>query len=235
VHVNVDLKRKLVAGVVVAIALAGGSVAIASTQFGSPQQESEAIVKDAANQLGIEPTRLSNALKQALKNRVDAAVGAGRITKEEGEALKERIDSGELPFFFGGPGFRHGHFAHFGDLEVAADYLELGEVELRTQLKSGKSLAQIARDRDKSVDGLVDAIVDAAKEKLDDAVEAGRLSDERRDAIVEDLPDRVRDLVNRTPRDRSEFRFEFRGPRGGFGFGFRGPPISELPLTGPTA
>ena len=222
---NVDLKRKLVAAGVVAVALAGGGAAIAATQLGSPKEESQAIVDDAARQLGIEPDRLNDALRQALKNRVDAAVADGRLTREEGDALKARIDSGELPLFFGGRGFHHHRpFAHFADLEVAADYLGLNQAELRAQLENGKSLAQIARDRDKSVDGLVDAIVNAVEKKLDDAVDAGRLTDSQRDRIVANLPERIRELVNRTPRERSRFRFEFRGPRGGFGFRFRGPP-----------
>jgi hypothetical protein len=223
---DVKLKRKLVALVVAVVAVAAAGAAVAATTLGSPQEESQAIVNDAANQLGIEPGKLSGALKQALKNRVDAAVADGRMTKEEGDALKSAIDSGELPLFFGGPALGHfRHFAHFADLGVAADYLGLSRTELRTELENGKSLAQIARDRDKSVDGLVDALVDAAEKKLDAAVDAGRMSDAQRDRIAADLPGRIRELVNRSPRDRDGFRFRFRGPSGGFGYRFDPPPL----------
>jgi polyhydroxyalkanoate synthesis regulator phasin len=206
---NIPLKRKLVAAVVIGVAAAGAGGAIAASQLGSPREENQAILNDAARQLGVEPSALSNALKQALKNRVDAAVAAGRLTQEEGNELKERIDSDEFPFFFGlhhGPG----HFAHLADLDAAASYLGLSRTELRDQLFSGKSLAQIARDQDKSVDGLVQALLDSAKERLDDAVDEGRLTAAQRDQILSDLKERFTQLVNRT--------FE---PRRPFGFGFR--------------
>lgn len=203
---NIPLKRKLVAAVVVAVAVAGAGGAIAASQLGSPREENQAILNDAARQLGVQPSALSDALKQALKNRVDAAVAAGRLPKEEGDELKERIDANDFPLFgglHGGPG----HFAHFADLEAASSYLGLSRAELREQLVSGKSLAQIARARDKSVDGLVQALVDSAKERLDDAVDKGRLTSAERDEILADLKVRFTELVNRTF-----------GPRPGFGF-----------------
>lgn len=212
-----DLKRKLIAAAVIVVALTSAGVAVAATQLGSPREESQAIIDDAAKELGVEPSALSNALKNALKNRVDAAVADGRITKEDGDAIKERIDSGGVPLFRGphrgfgpGPFGRRHHFGLFHAVEAAASYLDLTLAELRSQLNDGKTLAEIARDRDKSVDGLVDALVNAQRQKLDRAVEAGRLTDEKRDAIAEDLPERMRALVN------AELRFKFR-----LGFGDR--------------
>src|SRR6476619_8142249 len=94
-----SLKPKVIAG-----AVAG--VAVAANQLGSPKQESQAVLNDAAKQLGVEPSALSAALKKALENRVDDAVAAGRLTKAQGDELKQRIESGDLPVF-GGPGFHH--------------------------------------------------------------------------------------------------------------------------------
>ena len=75
-------RRRIVAGTVVGLAVAGGGAAIAATQLTSPQATSQAIVDDAAQQLGIAPTKLSDALKKALENQVDAAVKDGRLTKD---------------------------------------------------------------------------------------------------------------------------------------------------------
>ena len=44
----------------------------------TPSDESKAVVEDAAKQLGVDPAKLNDALKQALENRIDAAVKAGR-------------------------------------------------------------------------------------------------------------------------------------------------------------
>ena len=77
------MRRKLMTVGAAALAVAGGGAAIAATTADSPQEESKAVVEDAAKQLGVTPGKLSSALKKALENRVDAAVAAGRLTKEQ--------------------------------------------------------------------------------------------------------------------------------------------------------
>jgi hypothetical protein len=205
------LKAKVIAGAVAGLAVAGGGAAVAATQFGSPKEESQAIVDDAAKQLGVQPSALSAALKKALENRVDAAVAAGRLTKAQGDELKQRIESGDFPLFIGpgGPGFGFHHEGPFGaGLDAAATYLGLTEAQLREQLESGKSLAEVAKAQGKSVDGLIQALVDAAKKRLDAAVAAGRLTQSQADSILSGLKSRVTDFVNGTaPRfDRDRFR-----------------------------
>src|SRR5206468_9404880 len=84
-----SMKRKVFAGTAAALALGGAGAGIAATQFGSsPSEESKAVVSDAAKRLGVEPNALSSALKKALEDRLDAAVAAGRITKEQAAELK---------------------------------------------------------------------------------------------------------------------------------------------------
>ncbi len=226
--------RKLVVGVVAGLAVAGAGAAIGATQLGSPKEESQAIVNDAAKQLGIEPAKLSAALKKALQNRVDAAVAAGRLTKEQGAELKSRIESSDVPLF-AGPGFRGGpHGGHHGliaDLGVAATYLGLTDAELRTELEGGKSLADVAKAKGKSADGLVDALVTSAKTQLDEAVKNGRLTKEQETEMLNGLKARITDLVNgRFPAPPHGDRFfgdRFGGPgfdraRPFFGEGFGG-------------
>jgi hypothetical protein len=222
-------KRKVAAGTVAAVALAGGGGAIAATQLGSsPSEESTAVVNDAAKQLGIEPSKLTSALKKALEDRVDAAVAAGRLTKAQGEELKQRIESDDFPLF--GPpvlGVAHiGPFFH--GLDAAADYLGLTDSELRTQLNSGKTLAEIAKSQDKSVDGLIAALRADAKKKLDAAVAAGRLTKADEEQILSDLDQRLKDLVN--ARLTLRFHDDHRGFRG-----FPGPPPFRGGFDGPDA
>ena len=85
-----SLKRKVVAGTVAALAVGGTGAAVAATQLrSSPSEESKAIVGDAAKQLGVTPTALSNALKQALMNlilnAVQAIKGEGMVTVRSGK------------------------------------------------------------------------------------------------------------------------------------------------------
>jgi hypothetical protein len=211
------MKRKVLAGTVAALALGGAGAGIAATQFrSSPREETKAVVSDAAKRLGVEPSALSNALKQALEDRVDAAVAAGRLSKAQGAELKKRIGSDDfplfaVPLFFPGPGFHHHGFP---GRDAAASYLDLTESQLDQKLQSGKSLAQIAKDEGKSVDGLVAALKDDLKAKLDDAVSAGRLSksDERR--VLADFDRRIRSLVQMKLTRPPLPHFGFRDHRG---------------------
>jgi AraC-like DNA-binding protein len=212
--------RKLILGIGVVLAAAGGGVALGASD-NSPGEENQAVLNDAAEQLGISPTKLSDALKKALSDRVDAAVAAGRITKAEGDALKQRINSDDFPLF-GGFHRGFGHFGFFGKLDAAADYLGLSEAELRTQLENGKSLAQVAQAQGKSVDGLVDALVAEAKKHLDEAVAAGRLTKSQETEMLDGLRDRITHLVNATPPAGGRFLH----PPHGFGFRHFGRPPS---------
>src|SRR3954447_25619330 len=174
------MKRKIVAGTVAAVAVSGAGAGIAATQFSSsPSQESQAVITDAAKKLGVQPNELSSALKKALEDRVDAAVAAGRIPKNEGDRLKRMIESNNFPLF-AGPGFGfglgHGFVHHMHGLDAAASYFGLTEEQLEQKLESGKTLAQVAKDQGKSVDGLVATLKADLKSKLDDAVSAGRLT-----------------------------------------------------------
>jgi AraC-like DNA-binding protein len=200
---HVKRKHKVVVGTAALFAAAGGGVAVAAAQSDSRSEDSKAIIDDAAEELGISPSKLSDALKKALGNRVEAAVAAGRLTSEEANALKERIASDEFPLL---GGLRHHGSGHAGRLDAAADYLGLTETELRTDLESGKSLARVARDRGKSVDGLVNALVAAGKERIDAAVSAGRLTQAQADEMLDGLQSRMTELVNATRQGRSHFR-----------------------------
>ena len=219
-------KGTLLAAGVALIAVAAGGGAIAATKLTSPKQEQQAIINDAASQLGVSPDKLTNALKQALKNRVDAAVKDGRLTKEQGDAIKARIDAGDAPLFLGprpfdrdrhgfrGPGFFHPDGA---GLDAATSYLGMTQAQLREALSNGKTLAQIAKDKNKSVDGLVDAMTAAATKKIDAAAAAGKITKDQATEMKAHLKDAVTDLVN------GEHRMEHREFRGGPGL-FRGGP-----------
>ena len=194
-------KNKIALSAAAVLAAAGGGGAIAASQAGSPSEESNAIIDDAAKQLGVSPSKLSDALKTALSDRIDAAVAAGRLTKEEADALKERIQSDDFPVFGG----LHRGFGHFAKLDAAANYLGLTEAELRSELEGGKSLAQVARDHGKPVDGLVDALVAAEKEHLDSAVTAGRITKAQEDELLNGLKERITSLVNATALEGLHF------------------------------
>ena len=202
-------KKKLAAGAVAVAALAGGGAALAAGGIGSDDDQ-QAIIDDAAKRLGVEPQALEDALEGALGARLDEAVKEGRLTEAQAAELKERLKDGTLPLFGGrGPGGHHGFGFHGPELlDAAASYLGVTEAELRTQLESGKSLADVAKAEGKTIAGLESALTSAVETKLDEAVEAGRLTDAQRDEALDRFKERVDDFVAREG-------FGPRGPDGG--------------------
>jgi hypothetical protein len=223
-------RRKLTFGAgATAIALLvvglGAAGAVAASRMLSPNEESKAVIDDAASQLGIQPDALSDALKQALKNRIDEAFKAGRLTEEQATELKARIDSDEFPLLFGPgggrPGAGFGHFWHFEVLGAAASYLGMTEAELRDALDD-KTLAEIAKEKGKSVSGLVAALVATQEKRIDAAVADGRITQEQAAGLKADLEDRTKDLVNSELRDFRDGRHSEFWPGSG---GPRAPPV----------
>lgn len=217
-------RRKLAIGASGLIAFAGAGGAYAAAQSNSPARpepaaEQKAFLDDLAGRLHVSRDDLDSAIKGAATDRIDAAVAAGRLTKAQADELKQRIQkSSGLPLLGlghgpggpgvpGGPGPR-GRFGPgpggpgfgFGlGTDGAAKYLGITERQLFDALRGGKSLAQVAKDKGKSVDGLTAAIKSAETARLDQAVKAGRLTDAERTRILSGLDQRLDDLVNRTP------------------------------------
>ena len=193
-------------------ALAASLVAVAALAVGAAAAgaaDRPPLADDVAARLGIPPEKLRDAFRAALAARIDAAVAAGRLTPEQGTRLKTRIANAK--------GFglgirkafakRHHAFvgrvvAHGRSTGAAATYLGLSRKELRAELAKGQSLAQIAKAKGKSTDGLVAAMVAPAKAALAKAVSSGRLTQQRADAILARLTDRVEALVERVPQKR---------------------------------
>jgi hypothetical protein len=194
-----SIKRLVVAGA--SLALVGGGVggAIAATSDTSPEAEQAAFLADAAGRLGVQPSKLEDALKQAALDQVDAAVKAGRLTQGEANEIKARISSGDL-----GPGVgvlapRLGGQVRIAvGLDTAASYLGLSDAQLKSELQSGKTLAQIAQAQGKSVDGLKQALLTDAKTHLDQALTDGKITAAQEQQMLNDLSSRLDDIVNGT-------------------------------------
>ena len=115
------------------------------------------------------------------------------------------------------PSRRCGHHGAPSSAAVAT-YLGLTQAELKAQLESGKSLAEIAKAQGKSVDGLKKALATEMQKKLDAAVKAGKLTQAQADEMQARMTEHLTDLVNGTGRGPG-------GHHGGMkGHGMFGPP-----------
>ena len=128
-----------------------------------------------------------------------------------------------------GGGFRggRGFGGRAGGLQAAATYLGISTTDLFTDIRSGKSLAQIANSTSgKSASGLIDAMVAAQEQQISAAVKSGRLTQAQADQLTANVKSRVTAMVNGTG---------FGGPPGGgngFGFGQGGGGGGQAPSQG---
>jgi len=220
---NLTSKRALVAASALSLVVGAGGAIAASK--GSATR-GDGFLARVAGHLGISTQKLEDATKAAAIDQVDADLKAGKITQAQADAMKARIEKGEVPLFFGGPhrfgpggphrfgDFGHVPFGEHGHLSAAADYLGLTVPQLFQKLGSGQSLADVAKAQHKSVDGLKKAIVDGAKKDLDQAVKSGFLTEAQAKEALSALQSRIDDIVNGTfPGPGMRGRFHWRqGP-----------------------
>ncbi len=191
------------------------------------EREAGKSLAQIAGEQGIDEEQLVGALLAGLRARLDLAVTAGRLSREEADRVLadaearvreflNRTDlgpgSGKFGAGWGGRWKGHGAFPSVGCAELS-DLLGLDREALRAELKAGKSLARIAAERGVSEERLVEALLAGLRARLDAAVTAGKLSREQADRILADSEARAREFINRTDL----------GPAGGkFGRGWGG-------------
>jgi lambda repressor-like predicted transcriptional regulator len=206
---------------------------------------------DLAKDKGKAVDGLKRALRDEIRKAADRAVDDGVLTKRQADRLVEKFSnavdelveqSGDLGLEFGFPGKRFGPgplgplergifpgaFPGADLLETAADYLGMTEAAVREALRDGKSLADLAEDKGKSVDGLKRALRNAIREDADQAVEDGVLTEAQADRLVEKFGNGVDKLVEGSLEDG--FDFDFRSDGGNFEFHFRIAPENRKPL-----
>ncbi len=137
---------------------------------------------------------------------VDALVAAAEARLEEAKAelpdrIGELVDSTLPARGEGGPGGSRGG----PGLDAAAEALDMTVDELRSALSDGSTLAEVAEAQGVDRQALIDALVAAGQERLDQAVADGKLTQAEADERAADLEARVTERIDSTL------------PAGGFG------------------
>lgn len=91
-------------------------------------------------------------------------------------------------------------------LRAAAGALGMDPKDLARQLRSGKSIADVAKAKDVPLSKVVDAVVQHLRRRIDDAVTAGQLDATRAAKLKDRLEDRVGKLVERKRYARGALR-----------------------------
>lgn len=149
--------------------------------------------------LNIQRSALDSAITSAGNSTADAAVQQGTLTQAQADALKARVQAGELAALWGGRG-KHGGGPRVAGvqqamLDAAARTLTLTTDELVTQLRSGQTVAQLAQAHNTTEQAVIDAALAAAKTQLDQAVANSTLTQAQADTIYAELQQRGAQLL----------------------------------------
>lgn len=150
-------------------------------------------------------SRLAN-----IKSALSGLVSDGTLTQSQADKVASTLDKKMPKRGVGGPGARFGGMGMTQTRDAAAKALGLTPGKLEIALRSGKSLAEVAKDQKVSVDSLVKAMVTATKGELAAAVKNGTMTQARADRMEVSLTQRITDRVNRVRPDRGMGH----GPRG---------------------
>lgn len=194
------------AALLAALLLLGSALAQTAPGTGGnagPTNYREFFLDRLAAILGVDRSRLDGALKQAGDDTIGQAEKDGVLSQAQADRMRQFVEQGRWPAWGMGPwGFRHGGWfrhgwmkgLHGASLDAAAGALGLSRQELMTQLQDGKTLGQIADARGVDRQRVRDALVAAYKQKLDDAVKNGRLTQQQADRLLQQF--QSRDLLD---------------------------------------
>ncbi len=216
------VRHKLALVVAIAAILAGGAVAALAaggphshsrhTVHGAGHRHGGAMLQAAAQYLGIAPAQVKQELqagktlaqlastsRHSEAGLIAALVAAKRARIAALSAhLEERV-AAEVRHAHG-----HGAGVHRGARAAVRSYLGLTPRQLHSQLRAGRTLAQIANATPgKSAAGLVEAIIAARQARIDAAAAAEKLTKAQADARTAALSKRVTQLVNRPLRSHA--------------------------------
>jgi len=194
------MKRMLIITAAVA-ALAAGllAVAAAGAQEGSGNGPVGDFVTRLADRLGISEEELTDAVKDVEIDMVNDAVDSGRLTQEQGAAIIDRIENGQLRFPGGGPRDGLRCRAQEQVLQAAADVLGMEVGQLKGKLNSGMSLAQVAEEQGMSADEFKEALIEEVGAGLQAKVDEGKLTQEQKDRLLEAFTNNVDRIINFVP------------------------------------
>jgi polyhydroxyalkanoate synthesis regulator phasin len=183
----------LPAAALAAVIIGVAAVEAAPSPSASPtasKNYAQVFVDKLAGILHLTPAQTQDALKQAQLQTVDQMLKDGKITQQQADAMKARINAGEgLGFGFGRHDGFKGHRGLMKDLKTAelnaaASALHMSAADLKSALRSGKSLTELETQQNVSDSTVKAAMKDAAKSVLDKAVKAGTITQAQADAIL---------------------------------------------------
>ncbi|MDE3095227.1 MAG: hypothetical protein KGK07_04395 [Chloroflexota bacterium] len=174
---------------------------ISASQLRTELQASNATLATVAQAHGKSRTDLKNFITSEAKTRLDEAVKDGKLTQQQETSMLSLLSSnvdaiidGKLPL--SGPG-AFGPGIPGVEMGKLASFLGISTSQLRTELQaSNATLATVAQAHGKSRTDLKNFITSEAKTQLDQAVKAGKLTQQQETSMLSLLSSNLDALID---------------------------------------
>jgi len=153
---------------------------------------------DEAKAKGKPAADLISAIVAAEKKNLDNEVAAGWITSDQESSLVSSLTDAVTNLVNNGPPVPAVVGRGQSLVDTAASFLGISVSDLQSDLRSGKTLADEAKAKGKSVSDLVTALLAPTKTTLDAKVKDGTITQAQENTVLADLTSRLTDLVNNT-------------------------------------
>lgn len=165
-------------------------------------------IAEVAQAHDVDPQKVIDALVAAGNKKLDERVAAGTLDADRAAKLKEKLPSfadrivNHTPTGHANGRHRRGATRRAG-LKIAAETIGIDSQQLVSEIRAGKTVADVARAHDVDPQQVIDALVAAATKRIDDAVANGNLDASRAAELKDQLVERITKLVNETPHRAS--------------------------------
>ncbi|MBL0388433.1 hypothetical protein JJB07_17645 [Tumebacillus sp. ITR2] len=149
---------------------------------------------------GVDKQQVIDLLVKQQTAQIDAEISAGKLPTEKATALKKGVTEmvtasvegkkGAMAFGeHGGP-----HKFMFGGKDLA-DFLNITQDELKTELQSGKKLLDVAAAHNVTKEQLTTFFTDQQTKQLDEQLKAGHITQDQYNEMKSHVADRVTNLI----------------------------------------
>ncbi len=153
-------------------------------------------IAEVATAHNVDPQHVIDALVQAATQRIEAAKTAGKITAERATKLEQRLPDavGKLV----NNTHRRAAIRNIArdGVKIAADTIGIAPKDLVKELRAGKTIAEVATAHNVDPQHLIEALMQAATQRIEAAKTAGKITAERATKLEERAPARIAKFVN---------------------------------------
>jgi uncharacterized protein YidB (DUF937 family) len=179
---------------------AAEAIGIESAELTQALREGRTIA-DVAEENGVDVQVVVDAIVESERERLEDATDAGRLTRAQADAIADDLEERVTDLVNGDLApFPLPLLPHLGlwpaPIAFIADVIGIDPAELLAALADGRTIADVAQDNGVEVESVVEAIVAELRDRLDEAVESGWLTQDEADERATELEERVTELVN---------------------------------------